>query len=110
MLLPQWQRQGWLPWYQESNNRPRTEQGLPAAPPRLPYAPDPGRYTQLWMSDSAGTSAAEMAAECKAYIEAFSGTPVDYNAIVTLLLAASEGMVFLTVLAGNQVCTVHLMG
>ena len=48
-----------------------------------------------------------MAAECETYIETFSGTPVDYNAIVTLLLAAADGMVFLTVLAGNQVCPMH---
>jgi hypothetical protein len=55
--------------------------GAVAAPPRLPYAPGPGTYTQLWMSESAGTSAAEMAAECETYIEAFSETPVEYNAI-----------------------------
>jgi hypothetical protein len=84
--------------------------GAAAAPPWLPYAPNPGTYTQLWMSKSAGTSAAEMAAECEAYIETFSGTPVDYNAIITSLLVASDGMVFLTLLAGNQGCTVHLMG
>jgi hypothetical protein len=84
--------------------------GAVPAPPRLPYAPDPGTYTQLWMSESAGTSAADMAAECETYLEAFGETPVDYNAIVMSLLAASDGMVFLTVLTGNQVCPVHSIG
>jgi hypothetical protein len=79
-------------------------------PPRLPYAPDPGTYTQLWLSESAGTSAAEMAAEYETYLEAFSGIPVDYSTIVTSLLAASDGMVFLTLLSGNQVCPVHSLG
>jgi hypothetical protein len=58
-----------------------------------------------------GTSAAEPAAECETYLDAFNGTPVDYNAIVlTSLLAASDGMVFLTVLARNEVCPVHSIG
>lgn len=50
----------------------QTVGGAGAVPPPhwLPYAPDPrGTYTQLWMSKSAGTSAAEMlAVECESYI------------------------------------------
>ncbi len=64
-------------------------------------------YTQLWLSESTGTSAADMATECEMYLDAFKGTPVDYNDIITSLLATSKGMIFLTVLTGNQVCPVH---
>jgi hypothetical protein len=39
-----------------------------------------------------------------------NGNPVDYTAIVTSLLASSDGLVFLTVLTGNQVCPVHSIG
>jgi hypothetical protein len=79
-------------------------------PPRLPYAPDPGMYTQLWFSESDCTSAVDMAAECETYLKAFTGTPVNYNRIVMSLLATADGMVFLTILTGNQVCPIHLLG
>jgi hypothetical protein len=102
---------------EDAPREPRAQQhasdvaGPVPAPPRLTYSPGPGTYTaQLWLSETAGTSAAEMAADCETYMAAFGGNPVDYNTIVTSLLAASEGMVFLTVLTGDLVCPVHWLG
>jgi hypothetical protein len=62
------------------------------------------------MSETAGTSALEMSKECETYLDAFTGNPVDYPAIVSSLLATADGMVFLTVLTGDQVCPVHSLG
>jgi hypothetical protein len=93
-----------------SQQQAADEAGIVPPPPWLPYAPDPGTYTQLWLSESTGTSAADMATECEMYLDAFKGTPVDYNDIITSLLATSKGMIFLTVLTGNQVCPVHSLG
>jgi hypothetical protein len=45
------------------------------APPRLPYSPSPGTYTQLWLSETAGIGAAEMASDWETYMWAFSGNP-----------------------------------
>jgi hypothetical protein len=84
--------------------------GAVPPPPWLPYAPGPGTYTQLWMSKTAGTSALEMSKECETYLDAFTGNPVDYPAIVSSLLATADGMVFLTVLTGDQLCPVHSLG
>jgi hypothetical protein len=51
-----------------------------------------------------------MAKECETYLEAFLDHPVDYNALISLLLTTADGMVFLTVLTGNQVVPVHSIG
>jgi hypothetical protein len=51
-----------------------------------------------------------MAKECESYLDAFSQTPVDFNALVSSLLTTADGMVFLTVLTGNQVVPVHSIG
>jgi hypothetical protein len=101
---------GPVPGVQEDQQQAANGAGAVPTPPRLPYAPDPGTYTQLWMSESAGTSAAELAKECEAYVDVFTGNPVDYNTIVTSLLATADGLVFLTVLTGNLVCPVHSLG
>ena len=44
--------------------------GAPAPPP-LPYAPGPGTYTQLWMSQSLTTSGQEMAEDVESYLSVF---------------------------------------
>jgi hypothetical protein len=80
------------------------------APPRLPYAPDPGTYTQLWASQSATTTAGEMKTEMEAYVEAYTDANPDYNAIQTAILNSADWMGFLTVIAGNQVVLVHSLG
>ena len=51
-----------------------------------------------------------MAKECEAHLDAFTGNPVDYPVIVVSILATADGMVFLKVIAGNQVCPVHSVG
>jgi hypothetical protein len=79
-------------------------------PPRLPYAPDPGTYTQLWTSQSVTTTAEEMKDEMEAYVEAYTEENPDYGAIQTAITNTSEWMGFLTVLAGNQVVLVHSLG
>ena len=54
------------------------------------------------MSQTAFTGSAELEKEYEAYMNAFTCNPVDYPAIVTSLLEIADGMVFITVIAGNQ--------
>ena len=48
--------------------------------------------------------------ECEVYLDAFTGTTIDFSGIILSLLLAADGLVFLTVLQGNQVCIVHSVG
>jgi hypothetical protein len=80
------------------------------ATPRLPFAPDPGSYTQLWTSQSATTTAEEMKDDMEAYLDGYTDERPDYTAIQTAILNSSEWMGFLTVLPGNQVALVHSLG
>ena len=80
--------------------------GVPL-PPRLTYAPNPGRYTQWWLAWTKGAGAAKLGKECKEYLAAFLGTTVDYLGVVLYLLAVAEDLVLLKVLLGNQVCILH---
>jgi hypothetical protein len=80
------------------------------APPRLPYAPDPGSYTQLWMAQSAETSAEELRQEMENYVQLYTDPNPDYTAIQVSILNSTEWAGFLTVLASNQVVLVHSVG
>jgi hypothetical protein len=80
------------------------------APPRLPYAPGPGPYTQLWSSQSATTMAEEMKYEMEAYRKTYKGAAPDYPGIQTTIVNSPGWMGFLTVLSGNQVVLVHSLG
>ena len=62
--------------------------------PRLPYAPGPGSYTQLWTSQSATTTADEMKNEMDAYLETYTGASPDYSGIQTTILNSSDWMGF----------------
>ncbi len=85
------------------------EAAVPAAP-RLPFAPDPGSFTQLWTSQSATTTTEEMKNDMESYLEAYTSPNPDYAAIQTNILNSSDWMGFLTVLSGNQVVLVHSLG
>ena len=78
--------------------------------PRLPYDPNPVTYTHIWVAKRSGTGATELPKECDSYCDAFTGNPVEYVDIITPLLATSNGMVFLKLLVGDQVYTLHLIG
>jgi hypothetical protein len=80
------------------------------ATPRLPFAPDPGSYTQFWTSQSATTTADEMSEDMESYIGNYIDANPDYNAIQTTILNSSDWMGFLMVLPGNQVVRVHSLG
>jgi hypothetical protein len=82
---------------------------VPAAP-RLPFAPGPGSYTQLWTSQSATTTAEEMKEDMESYVAAYTEANPDYPSIQTTILNLSDWLGFLTVLAGNQVVLVHSLG
>ena len=69
----------------------------------LPYALEPGMYTHMGMYENDGTGAAYLEKECEAYLYTFTGNTVDYIAIMISLLATAGGIVFLEVIAGNQV-------
>jgi hypothetical protein len=83
--------------------------GVPT-PPRLPYAPDPGTYTQMWLQASTATTAQDMKEEVETYIQVYTRDPIDYTATSNAILTSTDGLCFLTILAGNQVCVVHSLG
>ena len=68
-------------------------------PPRLLYVPDTGIYTNLWVSETAGMGEYKLDKECDFYHDAFTGNLVEHVTIITSLLATSNIMVFLVVLA-----------
>ena len=57
----------------------------------------------MWLTETVGVDAAELAKECEVYLAAFTGTTVEFTGIVSSLLTAADGLVFLLVLPGNQV-------
>jgi hypothetical protein len=94
---------------------PRTEQEATVGAtvpdtPRLPFAPDPGTYTQLWTSQAATTTASDMKEDMESYMGIYNNGNPDYGAIQTTILNSSDWIGFLTVLAGNQVVLVHSLG
>jgi hypothetical protein len=80
------------------------------AAPRLPFAPDPGSFPQLWTSQSATTTAKDMKDDMEVYREAYTSVNPDYAAIQTNILNSTNWMGFLTVLSGSQVVLVHSLG
>ena len=78
--------------------------------PCLTYAPDLGTYSKWWMEEMAGTHADDLENECELYLDAFKRTTIDFPGIVSPPLPATGGLLFLKVLLGNQVCTVHFVG
>ena len=68
----------------------------------LSYALEPGMYTHMGMYENDGTGAAYLEKECEAYLYTFTGNTGDYIAIMISILATAGGMVFLAVIAGNQ--------
>jgi hypothetical protein len=83
---------------------------LELAPPRLPYAPDPGSYTQLWTSQSARTTAEEMKDDMESYLVPYTYATPDYAAVQVTILNSVDWMGFLTVLSDDQVVLVHSLG
>jgi hypothetical protein len=77
------------------------------AAPRLPFAPNLRSFTQLWTSQSTATTAKEMKEVMEAYQDAYASANPDYLAIQTNILNLTDWMGFLTILAGNQVVSVH---
>ena len=77
--------------------------GVAPLPPRIPYAHDPGTYTQWWMAEMAVANTTDMSKECEVYLVAFTGTTVEYPGIDLSLLVAADVLVFVTVILGNQV-------
>ena len=57
-----------------------------------------------------GADASDMEKECEVYLTAFTGTTVDYPAIVSYLRTVADGLVFMKVLLGNQVLIMNLVG
>ncbi len=90
-------------------NQQQNAGGAPA-PSQLPYAPDPGTYTQLWMSQSSTTSDQEWVEDVGSYLSVFAVHAPDYETIQTSILASSEFMAFLTVVSGDMVTLVQLLG
>jgi hypothetical protein len=76
----------------------------------MPYAPGPGSYTQLWTSQSATSTAEELAEDMESYIDIYLETAPDYAGIQTTILNSSDWMGFLTILTDNQVVLVHSLG
>ena len=77
--------------------------GVVPTHPQLLYAPELVTYTHIYI-------AAELVKECEAYLDAFTGNSVDYPAIVMLILATANSIVFLAVLDRNQVFLVPAVG
>jgi hypothetical protein len=80
------------------------------APPRLPYAPGPGSYTQLWTSQSARMTAEEMKNDMDSYLVPYTDATLDYNAIQVTVLNLVDWIGFLTILLDDQVVLVHSLG
>jgi hypothetical protein len=87
-----------------------TREGL-LPPPLVPYAPGPGTYTHLWMSQTSTMTREDIKEELSSYLDAYSGsgTP-DYSAIQATILTSGDWYGFLTVLPDHQVCLVHSLG
>ena len=78
-------------------------EGVVPPPPWLPYVINLVMYTQMCISNNSDTSTTELLNEYEAYLDPFTGKPVEYPAIVTSLLATANGMVFLMLPTSNQV-------
>ena len=74
------------------------------------YAPELVTYNHLWVFKTSGIGDAELDKECKLYHDAFTRNPVEYLTMLTSLLETADGMVFLAVLSGDQVCMVNSIG
>jgi hypothetical protein len=80
-------------------------------PPLLPYAPNPGTYTQMWVSQTSRMTREEMKEDLVGYLEGLSSTStLDYTAIQNQVVALGDWYVFLTILPNNQVCLIRLLG
>jgi hypothetical protein len=89
---------------------PTTMEGV-LPPPRLPYAPDPGTYTQLWTSQTSTTTREEIKAELSGYLEGYAGSGIpNYSAIQNQVVASGDWYGFLTILPDHQVCLIHSLG
>ena len=77
--------------------------GVVPTPPQLPYAPNPRTYIYIWLTETVVTVVAELAKDCDLYHDAFTGNMLEYVTIITSLLATSNSVVFLEVLAGGKV-------
>ena len=93
----------------EGNDQTAAGATVPVTP-QLPFAADPGSYTQLWTSQSSATTAQEMRDDMESYLMAFAEANPDYPIIPTAILNSSDRMGFLTVLPDNQVVLVHSLG
>jgi hypothetical protein len=80
-------------------------------PPQVPYTPNPGTYTQLWMWQTSTRTNKENKAELVAYLDVYteSESP-DYTAIQSTILTSRDWYGFLTILPDSQICLVHLLG
>jgi hypothetical protein len=78
-------------------------------PPWLPYAPGPGTYTQLWVSQTSTRTREEIKEELCGYLEAWTSTP-DYIAIQNQVVVSGDWYGFLTILPDHQVCPIHSLG
>ena len=85
-------------------------EGVLPTPPQLPYAPGQGTYTQMWLSAAASTTVEDMKEEVESYIQVYTEAPIDYTTTQNTILSSTDGLCFLTILAGNQVCVIHSLG
>jgi hypothetical protein len=79
-------------------------------PPRLPYAPGPGTYTQLWVAQISTMTREEIKEELRGYLEAWTSSTPDYIAIQNQVAASEDWYVFPTILPDHQVCLIHWLG
>jgi hypothetical protein len=64
----------------------------------------------MWLAALAATTADDMKEEIETCLHACTAAPIDYNTTQATLLESTDGIVFLMMLAGNQVCVVHSLG
>jgi hypothetical protein len=64
----------------------------------------------MWLSTVASTTVEDMKEEVESYIQVYTQAPIDYTTTQNTILSSTDGLCFLTILAGNQVCVVHLLG
>ena len=80
-------------------------------PPRMPYAPDPGTYTQLWMSQTSAMTTEDINKELVTYLDAYTESEnPDYTTIQASVLTSGDWYGFLTILPDSQICLVHSLG
>jgi hypothetical protein len=86
---------------------------LPAViplPPPLPYARDPGYYTELWTRQTRSTAGIEMEEQINSWLNQYSNVPTDYGILVSGITSTADWIGFPTVVKGNVILLVYSLG